>query len=232
MTRAIVTALALWVGAAAASAQEQPAPAPSPAPSEAADPTGQPAQTAPHVLPQVLTLDQERLFTDSAFGRRVQEELNARSRALAAENRRIEQELVAEERELTELRPTLSVEEFRARADAFDAKVERVRAEQDAKARALTAFLDAERQRFFAEMVPVLRDVVRARRALAILERRAVVIAADSIDVTDDVIAGIDARIGTGAAPQIPVDEDLAPEPAPVEGDAVTVDPPAGDEDN
>ena len=54
-----------------------------------------------------------------------------------AENRRIEAELTAEERTLTEIRDDLSPVQFRARAAAFDEKVQRLRREQDEKARAL-----------------------------------------------------------------------------------------------
>jgi Skp family chaperone for outer membrane proteins len=52
-------------------------------------------------LPQspVLTLDEERLFTGSAFGKRVLAELMAAERELAAENRALEEELVAAERQ-------------------------------------------------------------------------------------------------------------------------------------
>ena len=39
------------------------------------------------------------------------------------------------EQELTRLRPTTPAEEFRALADEFDARVERIRSEQDEKAR-------------------------------------------------------------------------------------------------
>ena len=62
------------------------------------------------VVSPILTVDQEDLFTQSAFGRRIRAELEEASRALAAENRRMEAELTAEERTLTDRRGSLSVE--------------------------------------------------------------------------------------------------------------------------
>ncbi len=74
----------------------------------------------------VIVIDQERLFQDSLFGRRITAELEERSAELAAENRAIEAELIAEERDLTVRRSELEPEEFRALADAFDEKVDRL----------------------------------------------------------------------------------------------------------
>lgn len=160
-----------------------------------------------------LTIDQERLFTGSAFGQRVAAEIDARSRALAAENREIEAELVAEEQALTVARPTLTAEEFRTRADAFDTKVQDIRARQDAKSRDLTAFRDAEQQRFAEELGAVLADIAKARGALAVMDRRAMLVSADAIDVTADAIAAMDAKVGDGAdgVPGGPAPDDAGP---------------------
>jgi Skp family chaperone for outer membrane proteins len=148
----------------------------------------------------VLTLDQDRLFAESAFGRRVSAEIDAASEALAAENREIEAELLAEERDLTERRAEMPPEDFRALAEAFDEKAVGFRRRQDAKARALQRRDEAERAAFFRAVSPILSDLVAELGAVAILDDRAVLFAAPSIDVTDRAIARIDARIGAGEA--------------------------------
>ena len=174
---------------------------PAAAPAQDAETTPTPGSNQTVELPApFLTIDQDRLFTSSAFGKRVAAQLEERSRGLAAENRTIEAGLVTEEQALTAARPTLPVEEFRARADAFDAKVQKIRAEQDAKARDLTAFREAEQQRFVAELGAVLADIAKARGALAVMDRRTMLVSADSIDITQDAVAGMDERIGDGAA--------------------------------
>jgi Skp family chaperone for outer membrane proteins len=170
-----------------------------------AAPAQETAPAAPQGNPTVelpapfLTIDQERLFTGSAFGRRVAAEIEDRSRDLAAENGRIEAELIAEEQALTDARPTLPAEDFRAKADAFDTKVQDIRARQDAKSRALTTFRDAEQQRFATELGAVLADIAQARGALAVMDRRAMLVSADAIDITADAIAAMDAKVGDGA---------------------------------
>jgi Skp family chaperone for outer membrane proteins len=159
----------------------------------------------------VLTLDQERLFAGSAFGQRVADELQAASAELAQQNRRIEQDLTQEERALTEQRDTLSTEEFRARADAFDARVVALRRQQDAKAVALQRREEAERQAFLRAALPLLADLLADLGAVAILDDRAVLFAAGAIDITDRAIRRIDAEIGAGAAlsPPGPIFSDL-----------------------
>lgn len=162
----------------------------------------------------VLTLDQERFFASSAWGRRVAAEIEAASADLAAENRRIEGELTAEEKTLTEERKTADPEAFRIKADAFDAKVVAIRAAQDQKGRDLAARRDTERQAFFAAALPVLGEVMTERGAVAILDARAIFVAVNGVDVTDQLIAAVDTRIGAGTAAPAPADP-VQPTPAP-----------------
>jgi Skp family chaperone for outer membrane proteins len=154
----------------------------------------------------VLTLDQERFFASSAWGRRAAAEIEAASAELAAENRRIEGELTTEEKALTEDRKTTDAVAFRAKADAFDAKVVAIRAVQDQKGRDLAARRDTERQAFFAAALPVLGEVMTERGAVAILDARAIFVAVNGIDVTDQLILAVDAKVGAGTAAPAPAD--------------------------
>lgn len=159
----------------------------------------------------ILTLDQERLFADSAWGKRVTARIEADSAALSAENRRIEAELTAEERKLTDERAGMDAAAFRAAADAFDARVTAIRRAQDEKAREIGRRPEAERQKFFAAALPALSEALRARGALVILDSRAIFLAADIIDVTDEMIAAVDKAIGAG--PPAPPGADTAGAP-------------------
>ncbi len=170
---------------------------------------GQPAfpqENAPIASP-VLTVDQERLFDQSAFGRAAVRALEAESAALAAENRRIEAELTEEERRLTAERATDDPAVFREKAAAFDAKVVEIRREQDQKARDLSRRPEELRQQFFRAAIPVLAQLIRERGAVAILDSRAILLSADVIDITDEAIVLIDQ-----ALPTYPADQDAAPD--------------------
>jgi len=183
--RALLLALTCVLSAAAASAQD--------------------ATRAGVVQSPILTLEVDRLYADSAYGRKVTAALEEQGADLAAENRRIESDLTEEERRLTEQRRSLPPAEFRALADDFDQKVQALRREQDAKARMLGDLSDNRRRQFLAEAEPVLAELMREAGAAVILDKRQVLLAAEVIDITETAISRIDAEIGEGP--------DLLPEP-------------------
>ncbi len=160
------------------------------------------AQVAPELAPQaaagVLTLDQDRLFAGSLFGQRIVADIEAASRLLASENRRIEADLSVEEKALTARRATLPAAEFRGLADAFDQKVGEIRSTQENKARALISRREAEQKRFFEAALPVLSAILRDIGAVAILDSKAIFLSSDRVDVTDEAIARINTVLGDG----------------------------------
>jgi Skp family chaperone for outer membrane proteins len=168
--------------------------------------TGASAQDIGVQLSQVLVVDSERVLRASQAGQKITADLEARLQALVAENRRIEAVLVAEELDLTQKRPTMDPVTFRALADAFNIRVQEIRATQDAKQQELQQLRDAENQSFMSSITPVLAAIARERGALVIVERRSVLLSADSIDITEQAIALINAQIEAQIEVQSPQD--------------------------
>lgn len=189
---ALLGAALLLVSPAAVLAQAVPAPPAQP-------PLAAPVATAP-AASAILTVDQEALWRGSAWGKRAQVDLEAEGSAIAAENDRIAAALEAEDAALTELRKTLAPEEFRARADAFDQRVQQVRRDRDAAATALRARVGEERTAFLNAALPVFSAVMAGRGAVVVLERDSVFLSADAIDITSELIARVDAEVGAGPA--------------------------------
>jgi Skp family chaperone for outer membrane proteins len=146
----------------------------------------------------ILTISSERMYAESAFGKRVAREIEDGSATLAAENRRIEEELGAEEKRLTELRPTMDPAEFRALADEFDRRVQTVRREQDAKARALVQRSEEKQVEFLRAARPILAELMRESGASVVLERSSVFLSQTAIDMTDVAISRLDSILGEG----------------------------------
>jgi len=189
----IAALMGLVFGAGALSAQETAEPGVTPAQPQP------PSVEAPPVS-AILTLSSDRLFTGSEYGRRAISELEAQSSVLAAENRRIEAELVLEEQELTRLRGEMSPDEFRVLADAFDEKVQAIRREQEIKARSVNERGEIDRIRFFDAVEPILIRIMQDTGASVILERSTVLMSANATDVTDFAIDQINAALGDGSA--------------------------------
>ncbi|MCC5986469.1 MAG: OmpH family outer membrane protein [Pararhodobacter sp.] len=150
-----------------------------------------PAPAQAQSLP-VRLLDEDRLLRESELGRLVLERVRAAEQALEEENRRIADQLAAEEQELTDARAELSPEEFRARADAFDLRVEEIRAERAQRNEELTRFSEGEVQRFFDVAFPVVVDLMNDEGVVAILQPEAVIVALEAFDITGEAVARLD----------------------------------------
>ena len=209
-------AIALWLGLAGLplTAQELPPPD-TPAPDALSiDPPARPplpranlpARTietpregGAEVVAPVLTVDQDALFTGSAWGRRVQAQLDAQGRRVSAENERLADQLAAEEAELTERRPEMEPAEFRQEAEAFDLRATQIRRERAQVVQELNAQAEADRTAFYQAALPVMGDLMASRGAVAVLDRRTVFVSLDAIDITDDLIALLDETLSDGA---------------------------------
>jgi Skp family chaperone for outer membrane proteins len=147
-----------------------------------------------------VTLDDDRLFAQSLYGKALLDRLEAEQAALAAENREIEGRLAERERDLTDRRGSLDAAVFREQADAFNAEVETHRAGQAAKERALYQRHDADRLRFRDVANQVLAQIMSERGALAIIAEEAIVLGFREIDITDDAIARMNDLVGDGSS--------------------------------
>jgi Skp family chaperone for outer membrane proteins len=149
----------------------------------------------------VLVIDTGRLFAESAYAKQLNDEIEQVALDIRDENQRIVAELVAEEQSLTELRPTMSPEDFRAAADAFDRKAQDIRAERDAKEIELEeARLDV-RVRFLSEVRSVVGQLMVERGGGIVLDSRSAYVYVTAIDITEEAIARVDADFLDAADP-------------------------------
>ncbi len=144
----------------------------------------------------ILTIDQDRLFSETRLGAETLGTLETQAQELAAENQEIENALIAEELELTEKRAELEPQDFRDLANAFDERVQKLRAEQDEKGRQLNRLREDAQGQFLRDSAGIISEIVRARGALLVIDRRDVFMSADSIDITDEAIRRINEAEG------------------------------------
>ena len=166
----------------------------------------------------IVTLDQNQLFLATKYGKALQSRFEAETAALMAENRKIDSQLEAEERALTDKRATMTAQDFHPLGDAFDKKANELRNAQDVKGHALGLRREEDQQAFVKAVRPILGDYMVERGAVAILDQSAIVVSLGSIDITAEVIARIDERLGDGSNPAPPPPAPIAPtpEPAPI----------------
>jgi len=175
-----------------------------------------PARAQVAVAAPFLIINQERLLTQSETGQAILAEEDGQRDTLRTEARALDASFEAEEKELTEKRPTLPPEEFRKLSDAFDARVVEARRQQDERANALAQEFDQRRRAFYARVAPILVTLMDRYQAKAIFDETSVLVADQSLNITAAVIAEIDAQAGE-AAPDAAPDAEAAPAP----GDAI-----------
>jgi Skp family chaperone for outer membrane proteins len=158
-----------------------------------------------------LIINQESLLTGSVSGREMLEGEERQRDALRTEARALDASFEAEERRLTEQRPTMAPEELRKLSDAVDGRVVEARRQQDERAGALAQEFDQRRRQFYARVAPILVMVMDRYQAKAIFDETSVLLADQSLNITEAVIAEIDAG---AAEPEAGEPEAGTPPPA------------------
>jgi len=144
----------------------------------------------------IATINQDRLFAGSLFGKAFAKKFKEDTKVLAEENHRIETELSNEENDLTQKRKELPNEEFRKLATAFNDKVEIIRHDQSEKLNKLNASRIQAQRMFFLKAKPIIVDLMRERGILFVLNDQAIFMSASSGDITDSAIERIDQILG------------------------------------
>lgn len=176
--------------------------------------TAQTALTDPAASP-IVTLDEDALFSRSQFGQALRARLREAAAKAEAEARRLDREAESEERALTQQRATMSPEEFAPLAAAFDAKVQKLRAERDAAVADLRAQESAARQRFIETAKQVIEDYMLERGAVVMIKKEAILFSLTGLDVTDAVVAKLDAVLGDGSVSGPQSDPQTSPQSSP-----------------
>lgn len=145
----------------------------------------------------IVVVDIERLFEDSDLGRKMLAEHQADREALAAANQKLAAELEAEEQRLTDVRAETSPEEFRELADAFDDRVQQIRADSERRVRDLERRRERMPVEFLNQVDQIILDLMRASGGVVLLDQRSVILRAEAVDITDRAIARINAEFGT-----------------------------------
>ena len=146
----------------------------------------------------LFTVDMSKLLRSSDFGKNIIAVNNAARQNLQNENNNLEEKLLIEEKELSELRKTISIDEFRPKALEFDKKVTIIRKGQREKEENLNKKVRKEETDFFKKIYPILYELLIERGGLVLIDQRNAVLWDNSVDLTDDAIAVINRVLGSG----------------------------------
>ena len=142
----------------------------------------------------IVVVDMARVLREAEVARALRGLQEADRRALRAELDALQRELEAREAELSELRATAARADFEDLVRAFDQRVRRARRDAQAASEALQERYAAAGRALREAIDPALDAVMAERGAALALDRDAALRASASLDVTDAVIATLDAR--------------------------------------
>ena len=143
----------------------------------------------------IAVLDQDALFSESEWGKKVLKNVEKKVSKLSDENRSIETALELEESELTKVRKTISKIEFDVLAIKFDEKVKKIRSEQADKQRNINIFLNKNRKLFFEKVTPILLDYINELGIEVLLNKDTVALASLGSDITISAIIKINEQL-------------------------------------
>ncbi len=146
----------------------------------------------------LFTVDMSKLLRSSDFGKNIIANNNAARQNLQNENNDLEEKLLIEEKELSELRKTLSIDEFRPKALEFDKKVTIIRKSQREKEENLNKKVRREETDFFKKIYPILYELLIERGGLVLVDQRNAILWDNSVDLTDEAIALINQTLVSG----------------------------------
>ena len=170
----------------------------------------------------IVVVDMERVMREAAAAAALREIEGERRRALRAELDALQRSLEAEEAELTELRETTPRAEFDRRVRAFDQRVREARRRAQEAAEALQSRFAEASEALRAAADPLLDAVMAERGAVLAIEREQALRVGPGVDVTDALIARLDAAAPADRAVDLlPPAEPFAPPPP-----AMPADPP------
>ena len=147
---------------------------------------------------KLFTVDMTKLLRYSDFGKNIIAANNIARKKLQSENKKLEKKLLLEEKELSELRTIISIDEFRPKALEFDKKVTIIRKGQREKEENLNKKVRREEADFFKKIYPILYELLIERGGLVLIDQRNAILWDNSVDLTDDAIAVINRVVGSG----------------------------------
>jgi outer membrane protein len=151
------------------------------------------AQNVP--IPKIGVVDVQRVLSESKASKSVRPEIDRMRKAFQKQVSEQEQRLRQVEQELNRQRAILAPEAFALKRRAFSDDARKAQNEVQQRRRELDSAFNDTKNEILKNLVVVARAVAEDRKLNMLVEKRFVFLSAKIMDVTDDIIAGLDKRL-------------------------------------
>lgn len=145
----------------------------------------------------ILFLDQQRVVSESKAGQSIDSQLAAMTEEVAFELQKRQAALEKDSQDLQANRETLSDEDFTARYNALVGRAQQLEQLKQIRQAELQQARTKAINDLRAQWEPVSQSIFDKKKGYVLLEKQSVLIADDRGDITDEVIAELDAAVTT-----------------------------------
>jgi outer membrane protein len=165
-----------------------------------ADQGNPPAAATAAAIPQTLAImvvDVQALLQNSKAAKMVRQQIEAKRAEYAKDISHKEEALRQERDALQRQQPTLSADQLAAKGRDFQAKVNELDRDVQAKRQALEQSNAGALQKIQEVMVKIITDIAKERKANLVFQRSELVLFDQGFDVTDQVLQKLDEQMPT-----------------------------------
>ncbi len=154
----------------------------------------------------VAVVNYQRLLREARAARQIREEIEARRRRYQEEIKAKERELLDKEREIARQRSLLSPEAYARKRREFEREAAAVQREVQERRRRLDAASASAYAEVRNAIIEVVGELAQERGFNLVLPSTAVLLFSPRLDLTEEVLAGIDARLPRVEVPEVPAE--------------------------
>lgn len=177
-------------------------------------------------IPGVCVVSPQAVLVNSTVGKAVQTRLDQLAQQAQAELNAERTAIENDAKALDAQRATLDQNTFEQRSAAVQVRANAYSRKEQQRGQELEATRDKQVNRVFQEMSPVIQQAYQAKQCAVLLQAQAIVVANPAMDITPQVVTGLNAKMTTlqfdrerldgpgGAAPAAAAPRPAAPAPA------------------
>jgi len=153
--------------------------------------------TSPGGPAVIIIVDLQRILREAVAVQALQAQVGAAREAFQSEIRQREEELRRLDQELARDRPNLSAEAYEERRRALADRLAALQSDVQERRRQLDLAMNEGMRQVQTELLPVLQQITEEHGADIMLAKTAIVLARPELEVTDEALARLNARLPT-----------------------------------
>ena len=151
------------------------------------------ADTYPNT--SIGVLDLNKVLLDAKAAKRAAEEIDKIAQEIEKELIKSDENMINEQNKLIEAQSIMAPEAFELKRKEYDEKVQNYNIERQDKLISVEKLIDASRNEILDELKPILEEMSEAKGITVILEKGTVLLNAETMDITDEVIKVLNKKL-------------------------------------